>query len=129
MGRVALAIRTGQLLHPTNFKCVDCGDAAVEYDHRDYNKPLHVDPVCRSCNLQRGPAIPTKGCIARAFQNNRPLYRNKKSAIKLFSLLGINADLSSMPKRIQLEHWLPYRDQLLASECPDIFSTKSKEAA
>jgi hypothetical protein len=34
-----------------------------------------------------------------------------------------------MPKRIELEHWLPFREQLLAADSPDIFSSKSKEAA
>lgn len=38
--------------------CVDCGNIATGYDHRDYNKPLDVDPVCNSCNLIRGPALP-----------------------------------------------------------------------
>ena len=40
--------------------CVDCGARASCYDHRDYNKPLDVDPVCRSCNYKRGPAISEK---------------------------------------------------------------------
>lgn len=39
--------------------CVDCGKPAHDYDHRDYNKPLDVDPVCRGCNIRRGPAIHT----------------------------------------------------------------------
>lgn len=30
--------------------CVECGDAAVYYDHRDYEKPLNVRPVCSKCN-------------------------------------------------------------------------------
>ena len=38
--------------------CVDCGAPARDYDHRDYNKPLDVEPVCRRCNILRGPAIP-----------------------------------------------------------------------
>jgi hypothetical protein len=38
--------------------CVDCGKPARNYDHRDYHKPLEVDPVCLSCNKQRGPAEP-----------------------------------------------------------------------
>lgn len=37
--------------------CVDCGHPAVEYDHRDYKKPMEVDPVCKSCNQLRGPGI------------------------------------------------------------------------
>lgn len=36
--------------------CVDCGDKAHDYDHRDYTEPLNVVPVCRSCNILRGPA-------------------------------------------------------------------------
>lgn len=54
---VAAAIRVGFLPHPTSCKCADCGMQATEYDHRDYNKPLEVEPVCRSCNFARGPAI------------------------------------------------------------------------
>ena len=38
--------------------CVDCGKPARNYDHRDYRKPLDVDPVCVSCNKQRGPGEP-----------------------------------------------------------------------
>lgn len=37
--------------------CVDCGGTAVCYDHRDYAAPLNVDPVCRKCNVRRGPAV------------------------------------------------------------------------
>lgn len=39
-------------------KCVDCGEIATCYDHRNYYKPLDVEPVCKSCNNLRGPAIP-----------------------------------------------------------------------
>jgi len=28
-----------------------------EYDHRDYNYPDIVDPVCHSCNKKRGKAL------------------------------------------------------------------------
>lgn len=54
---VANAIRTGLLPHPSACGCVDCGNGAAQYDHRDYSKPLDVQPVCRSCNVRRGPAI------------------------------------------------------------------------
>lgn len=37
--------------------CVDCGVPANEYDHRDYGRPLDVQPVCRCCNKSRGTAI------------------------------------------------------------------------
>ncbi len=38
--------------------CVDCGATARDYDHRDYSKPLEVEPVCSSCDKLRGPARP-----------------------------------------------------------------------
>lgn len=37
----------------SKLKCVDCGGKAREYDHRDYSKPLAVDPVCRPCHVKR----------------------------------------------------------------------------
>ena len=36
--------------------CVDCGNGADVYDHRDYSRPLQVAAVCHSCNQLRGPA-------------------------------------------------------------------------
>lgn len=37
--------------------CVDCNKRrATCYDHRDYNKPLEVAPVCVPCNTNRGVA-------------------------------------------------------------------------
>lgn len=53
---VARAIRIGELKRPAEFACVDCGKPAEHYDHRDYSKPLEVQPVCRRCNFRRGPA-------------------------------------------------------------------------
>lgn len=54
---VARAVSYGFLLPATDLDCVDCGAQATAYDHRDYNKPLDVAPVCTRCNLQRGPGI------------------------------------------------------------------------
>lgn len=45
-------------------QCVDCGKAARHYDHRNYNKPLAVEPTCRSCNWHRGPALPFRDLVA-----------------------------------------------------------------
>jgi len=55
---VSLAIRRGELpaLGDGKTICVDCGAVAACYDHRDYLRPLDVEPVCRSCNNKRGPA-------------------------------------------------------------------------
>jgi predicted RNA-binding Zn-ribbon protein involved in translation (DUF1610 family) len=58
---VAAAIRYGFISPISECRCVDCGDKATDYDHRDYNKPLEVDPVCRPCNFKRGPAKPFLG--------------------------------------------------------------------
>lgn len=38
--------------------CHRCPERAICYDHRDYNFPLLVTPVCHSCNLLLGKAIP-----------------------------------------------------------------------
>lgn len=58
--RVHKAIREGLLPRADSFSCVDCGKQAQGYDHRDYNKPMDVEPVCRSCNAKRGPGIPAE---------------------------------------------------------------------
>lgn len=64
---VARAIRHGILRSLKDFQtdCVDCGGIAVAYDHRDYDKPLEVDPVCKRCNILRGPAKQTAAFGAR----------------------------------------------------------------
>ena len=55
---VNTAVRYGQLpkLSEVEIACVDCGVRATQYEHRDYMKPLDVEPVCRKCNKKRGPA-------------------------------------------------------------------------
>lgn len=60
IGQVAAAIRRGLLPPAKTLVCVDCGAQARDWEHRDYNKPLDVVPVCRPCNFRRGPAIPLK---------------------------------------------------------------------
>jgi len=56
---VYAAVRNGKLEPITeDTKCADCGEPAVGYDHRNYYKPLEVEPVCRKCNRKRGPAYP-----------------------------------------------------------------------
>jgi predicted nucleic acid-binding Zn ribbon protein len=54
---VKRAVDKGELQPPYSFSCVDCGNDAEVYDHRDYLKPLDVHPVCRGCNVRRGSAI------------------------------------------------------------------------
>lgn len=50
-------VRDGRLKPIKQCICVDCGKPAQHYDHRDYNKPIDVVPVCAKCNSKRGPAI------------------------------------------------------------------------
>lgn len=54
---VSAAVRRGELQPARERACVDCGKPARDYEHRDYSKPLDVQPTCRSCNIRRGPAI------------------------------------------------------------------------
>lgn len=53
---VRKAVAIGMLPKASSRSCTDCGRPATEHDHRDYRRPLDVQPVCRSCNLLRGPA-------------------------------------------------------------------------
>jgi hypothetical protein len=55
---VRAAVRFGYLMPSSRCTCTDCGAPAKCYDHRDYNKPLEVDPVCVGCNIRRGAAKP-----------------------------------------------------------------------
>lgn len=53
------AVKVGFLPHPENFKCTDCTFRPAKcYDHRDYRKPLEVEPVCIPCNSSRGRGEP-----------------------------------------------------------------------
>lgn len=57
IAQVNHAVRLGVLMRADQFRCVDdCGGWAQVWDHRDYSKPLQVEPVCQSCNMRRGPA-------------------------------------------------------------------------
>jgi hypothetical protein len=51
---------SGKLADPKSFKCADCSDQAYIWEHRDYSKPLDVQPVCYKCNRRRGLAIPPR---------------------------------------------------------------------
>ena len=65
------AVRSGKLpdLKVDYVVCCDCGKSrATQWEHRDYNKRLQVDPVCQSCNLLRGPA---KEMNPKNFENKK----------------------------------------------------------
>lgn len=103
---VQQAMRDGLLPRPRTLRCADCGCPAVEYEHRDYNKPLDVEPICRSCNLRRGPAKPLAGCLHRIVAIGAIPYRLRCNAERIFVLMGLDpAPLASYPVHLQSEHW------------------------
>lgn len=55
---VGCHVKAGTIPAARLLACVDCGKPARDYDHRDYTKPLEVEPTCRSCNRLRGPGYP-----------------------------------------------------------------------
>jgi hypothetical protein len=55
-GHIKRAIARGEFRSAREFDCVDCSAPAEIYDHRSYKDPFVADPVCRSCNIKRGPA-------------------------------------------------------------------------
>lgn len=115
-GQVHKGIRENILPHPRGLPCSDCYGIAVCYDHRDYNKPLSVDPVCRRCNRLRGPAIPRTGFFADCFTRGTAPYRQKDCMERIFEMLDIPVDLSAVPRRVRFEHWEPFKNALLQSE-------------
>jgi len=54
---VMIEVRANRMPSASKFKCVDCGVNATCYDHRDYQFPFMVEPVCGSCNKKRGPGL------------------------------------------------------------------------
>lgn len=104
--RVNRAVREGILPHPTKLRCADCRGPATQYEHRDYNKPLAVDPICRSCNCRRGPAIPLHGSIDALLARGVVPHSPKRKVAALLRLLGRPTDaLADMPARLTVEHW------------------------
>jgi len=53
---VSYAVKNGFLPPVDTLTCVDCGDPATDYDHRNYDYPISVDATCHRCNLKRGKA-------------------------------------------------------------------------
>lgn len=100
------AITSGALRHPRGMACADCGGAAVEYEHRDYNEPLRVEPICRRCNLRRGPAIPIRGSFARLVNLGLRPYRNRHPVQRILVALGHDESvLDGYPNKLSIEHW------------------------
>jgi len=115
-GKVAKAVRDGLLAHPKTLLCVDCCGPATGYDHRDYNHPLRVDPICHSCNAKRGPAIPRKGFFAEMFETEVGVYTKRITMKLILKQIGIEAEIWRLPDNVTIEHWLPFKDALLEWE-------------
>lgn len=115
--KVAKAIREGRLAHPRTLLCADCRSPATGYDHRDYNYPLIVEPICHSCNANRGPAIPRKGFFAEMFETELGVYTKRITMRLILQRIGIEAaELWRLPDNVTIEHWLPFKERLLEWE-------------
>jgi len=91
---VSVAVRKGDLPHISTQKCVDCGAKAQHYDHRDYSKPLDVEPTCQKCNIKRGKAKPAKdGQIIANFQLPSSLKKRAESRARLADLAEEQIDI------------------------------------
>ena len=53
---VKKAVTEKRLSPAMDLICVDCGKHAMAHDHRDYDHPMIVAPVCYGCNNKRGMA-------------------------------------------------------------------------
>lgn len=80
---VTLACRQGVIKRAKEMACVDCGRPAAHYDHRDYSKPLEVEPVCGKCNSLRGPARGHVLVSPRGRPANPPEARTKPYSVRL----------------------------------------------
>ena len=111
---IAKEIANGFIKHPSNFQCVDCGCKASEYDHRDYNKPLDVVPVCRGCNARRGQAIPLNGFIEKMISLNHRPYKYKIHMLRMAKAMGVViTDHEYLPKTLTIEIWKSLASQFL----------------
>lgn len=52
--RTSTRIYRGIIPPAKEFKCMDCGKQALDYDHPDYSKPDLLEPVCKKCHKKRG---------------------------------------------------------------------------
>lgn len=104
---VSRMVKSGQLLSPIGLNCADCNGPACEYEHRDYNHPTKVEPICRRCNLKRGPGIPFVGGFEAAVARGHAPYHLRISVQKLFAHVGIDFPrLQSMPRKLGVAEWL-----------------------
>lgn len=98
---VRKAIKSGEILPASNYKCVDCGKIASLYDHRDYSKPLEIDPVCRACNNRRGPAVDAPSDLRKSGEPFKSLMTNARGGgIKVDPRNADYIDTADFPGRL-----------------------------
>ncbi len=112
------AVRDGLLPPVGEQRCADCGGQAEQYDHRDYNKPLQVDPTCRSCNLSRGPAIPLQGAVERLLARGLVPYRQRRRVAQLCALMGKPSLANGLPSRVTVSDWHRIWPELVTEQNP-----------
>ena len=98
MSVVGMAVKRGDIKKAKEYKCVDCGRGGQVYDHRDYDKPLAIEPVCRSCNILRGSAKWTTP-KERTVMKTKTAIRLAGSAVALTDILGLTPQASACWKR------------------------------
>jgi hypothetical protein len=104
---VAKAIRKGELAPlDGTIACMDCGEPATAYDHRDYAYPLNVEPVCHSCNLKRGKGEnrQVEGKLVRIPLSNREFAKIKYHA-------EIAGKTLAEAARIAMVEWIERQDK------------------
>jgi hypothetical protein len=97
---VAKAIHEGELPKlDGSIPCADCGQPATNYEHRDYSKPLEVEPVCSKCNHSRGHAVGVRG--------PKLLHNNESYMLRIRMSEGYRALLEEAAKlkSLQLSSW------------------------
>ena len=94
---VDAAKRAGEL-QPVSGPCMDCGKPATCYDHRDYNHPLAVDPVCRSCNGKRGPGLPKRWASGEWSEFIRKTSKRRPSPLVMYYKDAIETEFPELLK-------------------------------
>jgi hypothetical protein len=84
-------VRAGRMQRPGEFKCVDCGEPAECWEHRDYSRPLDVEPVCRLCNNKRGAGANNFHAIPACEEQNITDPQRVKATVYVGSRLGLHA--------------------------------------
>ena len=97
-------------------KCVDCGAKAYGYDHRDYYKPLEVEPICRKCNHKRGPAHPAP---SDWYENNGTRWEGLNDGdgveFEFPGRLTVDIDIRQIELDIEKVRWKRDPDELTAT--------------